>query len=98
MHSDEKKTMRQQSEFLSGLERAETERRVRAVRDFARDGMPVREVAEVLGINKETVVKYRRLAGLTPPPPLKHLGGGRWVKADEDDDRDPPSRPFKRGR
>lgn len=98
MHADEKKTMRQQAEFLSDLERAETERRVKAVQAFARDGMPVREAAKALGVNKETVVKYRRLAGLTPPPPLKHLGGGRWVKADEEDDRDPPSRPFKRGR
>jgi hypothetical protein len=71
--------------------------RVNRVRAFARDGVSVREAAEALQVNKETVVKYRRLAGLTPPAPLKHLGGGRWVSANEDDeDDDEQPRAFRR--
>lgn len=82
------KEVREDVEFRRRAAEQLERHRVERVKAFARDGVSVRVAAEALQVNKETVVKYRRLAGLTPPPPLKHLGGGRWVTANEDEEEE----------
>lgn len=61
-------------------ERAQ-ELRTQRVAASVKNERGTRETARLLGLSKTTVVRHRRLAGLTPKPPLRHLGGGRWEKA-----------------
>jgi hypothetical protein len=88
--------LKEQGEIWRRLREAETEAKTKRLRAFARDGVSVREAAKALGIDKMTAMRYRRKAGLTAPAPLRHLGGGRWVRADGDDKA--PRRPFSKGR
>lgn len=88
--------LKEQGEIWRKLREAESASKMRRLLMAAKDGISVREAAKAMGIDKATAVRYRRKAGLTPPPPLKHLGGGRWVRAEEDEKA--PRRPFSKGR
>lgn len=96
MSAKDDPNLREYKEVLSRLRAAEERQRIERVKACARDGMAVRATAEAMGVDKMTAMRYRRKAGLTPPPPLRHLGGGRWTCADDDDGA--PRRPFSKGR
>jgi hypothetical protein len=61
-----------------------TKRAVERVRQLSTE-CGTRETARRLGLCKDTVTRYRRMSGLTPPTPLRHLGGGHWVPDDGDE-------------
>lgn len=64
---------------------ASRQQAVKRVASLSRE-LGTRAVARRLGLNKDTVTRYRRISGLTPSPPLRHLGGGRWVRDHEEED------------
>lgn len=97
LSEEEREAYREAAEVRRRLREAERREAVTRVKKLAEDGFTVRQAAKAMGRNKAAVMRYRREAGLTPPPPLRHLGGGKWVRGD-DEDRDAPSRPFSRGR
>lgn len=55
--------------------------RIETVRRLGEGGLGTRETARAAGLAPNTVTRYRREVGLSPLPPVKHVGGGRWVSA-----------------
>lgn len=80
-----KKELEEEAAFRREQRQAKEDERIKRLKALHEEGAHTREMARCLGVNKDTATRYRRLAGLSPPKPVRHLGGGKWVHVGEEE-------------